>query len=353
MNIRKIAELAGVSTATVSYVLNGTKNVTADKKKRVMEVVSKYGYQTNSIAKSLRVKRTDNIGVLVEDIRGFSVPAIINGISERAGENGYRILLNDLQMLESLFNKYDQITQHKDRINAAISLLLYGARVDAVIYVGMFDRDITGIINAIDKPLVIAYSTASETAVRSVTYDNENISCEAIKYLFNQGHRRIAVITGLSRTFPARARMKGVLRAFKEAGYEPDASLILNGDWEYAAGYSRGSELVDMKDPPTAIFAMNDLMAAGTMDAISDAGLNVPKDISVVGFDNREIAAYLRPKLTTVDIDLKGIGLAAAQTVIDMLRNRDLTTTPKKTVIPCKMVLRNTVATINFSKGAL
>jgi len=110
--IKEIAKIAGVSTATVSYVINNSKNVAPEKRRRVLDVIAQSGYQPNHIAKSLRVKKTNTLGVLVEDIMGFPVPAIINGISEYAEQNSYHILLNDLRMLGSLFNQYDQIAQH-------------------------------------------------------------------------------------------------------------------------------------------------------------------------------------------------------------------------------------------------
>lgn len=341
MTIKEVAELAGVSTATVSYVINNTKNVMPEKRQRVLEVIAQSGYQPNHIAKSLRVKKTNTIGVLAEDIMGFPVPAIINGISEYVEKSGYHILLNDLRMLESLFNQYDQIIQQKDKVNEAISLLLFGARVDAVIYVGMFDRDITGIINEIRKPLVIAYSTTSDPHACSVTYDSENVSADAVRYLFSMGHKRIAVITGLAHTFPARMRMRGIQRAFKEEGLTLDNALVKNGDWEYDSGYSRMKELLEQEPPPTALFAMNDLMAVGAMDAIRDAGLRIPDDISVIGFDNREIASFVRPKLTTIEIDLKKIGLASAEMAIQGIQDANMQ--ERSFIIPSALVLRDTV----------
>ena len=217
MTIKEIARLAGVSTATVSYVINNTKNVMPDKRRRVLDVIERSGYQPNHIAKSLRAKKTDTIGVLAEDIRGFTVPAIINGLSEYAEQEGYHILLNDLRMMESLLNRYDMIGQYRDKVNKAISLLLHGAMVDAVIYIGMSDRDITGIINEINKPLVIAYSTTNDPYARSVTYDNEQISGNVIRHFLNAGHRRVAMITGPLHTSPACMRLRGAEKAFAEA----------------------------------------------------------------------------------------------------------------------------------------
>ena len=340
--IKEIAKIAGVSTATVSYVINNSKNVAPEKRRRVLDVIEQSGYQPNHIAKSLRVKKTNTLGVLVEDIMGFPVPAIINGISEYAEQNSYHILLNDLRMLESLFNQYDQIAQQKDKVNEAISLLL-GARVDAVIYVGMFDRDISGVINETDKPMVIAYSTTGDPGACSVTYDNENISADAVRYLFDMGHEQIAIITGHAHTFPARMRMRGIQQAFKEKGLVLDNALVKNGDWGYDSGYSCMTELLEQEheDRPTALFAMNDLMAAGAMDAISDAGLTIPGEISVIGFDDREIASFVRPKLSTIEIDLKGIGLEAAKIALNMIRSGHIE--ERGVIVPSKLVFRDTV----------
>jgi len=342
VTIKEVAELAGVSTATVSYVINNTKNVADEKRRRVLSAIEESGYTPNHVAKSLRVKKTNTIGVLVEDIMGYPVPAIINGISERVEKSDYKILLNDLRMLESLFNRYDQILQQKDKVNEAISLLLFGARVDAIIYVGMFDRDITGIINEIRKPLVIAYSTSSDRNFRSVTYDNENISAKAARYLFELGHRRIAVITGLAHTSPARMRMRGIQRAFCEAGIVLDSALVKNGDWEYNSGCACMTELLSEKTQPTAVFVMNDLMAAGAMDAIRAAGLKVPEDISVIGFDNRELASYLNPRLTTIEINLKEIGYLAAQTALNQIHG--IHGDENHFIVPSSLIIRDTTA---------
>lgn len=341
MTIKEIAELAGVSTATVSYVMNGSKNVMPETKQRVLDAIAQSGYQPNRIAKSLRMKSTNTIGVLAEDIMGFPVPAIINGISEYVEQNGYHILLSDLRMLESLFNQYDQIVQHKEKINEAISFLLFGARVDAIIYVGMFDRDITGIITDIHKPLVIAYSTTTDPDSYCVTYDSESISADAVRILLERGHRRVAVITGLAHTFPSRMRMRGVQRAFGQAGLVLDNALVKNGDWEYASGYSCMVELLEQELRPTALFAMNDLMAAGAMDAIRAAGLRIPDDISVIGFDNREIASYLQPRLTTININLKGIGLASAKMALDKIHGTHVA--ERSVIIPSEVISRETV----------
>jgi len=348
ITIKDIAREAGVSTATVSYVINSSRPVMPEKRQRVLDVISKTNYQPNRVAKSLRTKKTNIIGVLAEDILGFPSVGIINGISEYIEKTDYNILLNDLRMLDSLFNKYDQVIHQKEKINKALSFLVFGAKVDAVIYVGMFNRDISGIISNINKPVIIAYSTSNEEHTFSVNYENEDCAAELTNHLIKNGHKRIAVITGLAHTSPAQTRLKGIDRAFKEAGLILDNSLVRNGDWERASGYDCMKDLLksEQKSLPTAVLAMNDLMAVGAMDAIRESNLKVPDDISVVGFDNREVSNFVFPKLTTVEIDLKAIGYTAAKMATQKLTGTGEYADLRNVIIPSKLIKRDTVKKI-------
>jgi len=305
-----------------------------------LDIIEKTGYQSNALAKSLRTKKTNTIGVLVEDVLGFATPRIINGISEYVETTDYRILFSDLRMLESLYNQYDQIIQHKEKIHNELMFLVYGAKVDAVIYIGMFDRDVSGIIPDIGKPVVIAYSTSRDTHTCFVTYENEDVSAKMAQGLIDAGHRRIAVITGTA-TSPAMQRLKGIQRAFKQSGIELDSGLVKAGNWERDSGYVSMKEILQNPIRPTAVFAMNDHMAIGAMDAIKEAGLQVPRDISVVGFDNSEGSDIVSPKLTTVEIDLKALGFTAAQVVAERLAG--LCGGKQEIVIPSHLVIRESV----------
>jgi len=348
MTIKDIAREAGVSTATVSYVINGSKHVMPEKRQRILDVIAKTNYQPNRVAKSLRTKRTNIIGVLTEGILCFPTVDIINGIFEYIEKTDYQILLSDLRMLDSLFNQYDQVVHQKDKINKALSFLIFGAKVDAVIYVGMFDRDVSGILTNMNKPIVIAYSTSNDDYTCSVTYENENISTEIARYVINKGHKRIAVITGLAHTAPAQQRLKGIHKAIKEAGLILDSALVKNGDWKRESGYSCMKDLLQQERSalPTAVLAMNDLMAAGAMDAIKEANLRVPEDISVVGFDNREVSEFVYPKLTTAGIDLKRLGYSAAMVATQKVSGEGEFATERNIVIPSKMIVRDTVGQI-------
>ena len=296
----------------------------------------------------MRTKKTNIIGVLAEDILDFPTVGIINGISEYVEKTDYNILLNDLRMLDSLFNKYDQAIHQKDKINKALSFLIFGAKVDAVIYVGMFDRDISDIITYMNKPIIIAYSTSQDEHTCSVTYENEDAAAELTKHLIDYGHKRIAVITGLAHTTPAQVRLKGINKAFKESGMILDSVLVKNGDWERNSGYSCMKDLLEQEkeDLPTAVLAMNDLMAIGAMDAIRESGLKVPGDISVVGFDNREVSEFVFPKLTTIEIDLKTIGFNAAQMAMQKLNGEGEYNDTGNIIIPSNLLKRDTVKKI-------
>ena len=311
-------------------------------------MIAKTGYQPNQVAKSLRTKKTNTIGVLAEDIMAFPTSRIINGISEYMEQTDYHILLNDLRMMDSLFNRYDHIVHQKDKINKGLSFLVFGAKVDAVIYVGMFDRDISGTITNMNKPIVVAYSTSEDEYASFVTYENESISTKLAHHLIDSGHKRIAVITGLAHTPPAQMRLRGIHKAFKETGLVLDSALVKNGDWERASGYACMADLLEQEAAalPTAVLAMNDLMAIGAMDAIRAAGLRVPEDISVVGFDNREVSDFVFPKLTTVEIDLKAIGFAAARVATQKLTDAREYAEERNVIIPSKLILRDTVKKI-------
>jgi len=346
ITIKDIAREAGVSTATVSYVINGSKPVMPEKRQRVLDIISKTNYQPNRVAKSLRTKKTNIIGVLAEDILNFPTVGIINGISEYIEKTDYNILLNDLRLLDSLFNRYDQAIHQKDKINKALSFLVFGAKVDAIIYVGMFNRDISGIISNINKPIVIAYSTSDDEHTCFINYENEEAAADLTRHIIKSGHKQIAVITGIAHTAPAQERLKGINKAIKEEGHILDSAYVRNGDWERSSGYKCMKDLLESHPDalPTAVFAMNDLMAIGAMDAIREKNLRIPEDVSVVGFDNREVSNYVFPKLTTVEIDLKTIGYTAAQMVTQKLNDTGELADKRSIIIPSRIILRDTVA---------
>lgn len=337
--MKEIAQLAKVSTATVSHVINGTKNISPETKKRVYSAIRQSNYVPNALAKSLRRGSSQTIGVLVEDIRGLPVPDIVNGISEALESSGYSMILYDLHLLEKLYNQYEQIGSYREKINRGIAVLVQ-SHVDGVIYVGMHDRHLDGLIDPIDHPLVFAYShgSAQETYV---TYANRETACELMELLIGRGHRRIAVIAGHPHSYPTMMRLNGCQLALQKHGLSVPPAYLRYGDWEYESGEREANALLSLPERPTAVFAMNDLMGIGCVHALLKAGLRVPEDVSVVGFDNREASRYVQPPLTTVMIPTKEIGMRSAEMLCGMIA--DGTAAAGGVVLPCRVIERESV----------
>ena len=337
--MRDVAILAGVSTATVSHVINGSKKLSPETTERVLRAIAQINYKPNTLAKSLRMGQTHTIGILVEDIRGLPVSAIVSGISETLSRSGYKTILYDLHLLEKLYNQYEQIGTYRQRINEGLNLL-QASDVDGIIYVAMHDRHLDYLFDPMDTPLVFAYSHGTEMDTY-VTYSNRDSAADMIRYLLNRGHERIAVIAGHPHSYPTAQRLLGIQMALQQAGLALPQECIRYGDWEYESGREQTKELLKLNPLPTAIFAMNDLMAAGCMAELMAAGLHIPADIAVAGFDNREIAAYLQPSLTTVALPTTEIGTEAALRIIDMINNPS--PHPVREIIHCSIVERNSV----------
>lgn len=337
--MRDVALLAGVSTATVSHVVNGTKKLSPETTERVLMAIAQANYTPNTLAKSLRSGQTHTIGVLVEDIRGLPVADIVSGINETLAKSGYRMILHDLHLLEKLYNQYEQIGAYRQRINNGVSLLK-SSNVDGIIYVGMHDRHLDYLFDPMDTPLVFAYShgTSEDTYV---TYSNQDSAADMTRYLLAKGHTRLAVIAGHPHSYPTARRLHGILMAMQQAGLTIPEGYIRYGDWEYASGVEQTHALLTLAERPTAIFAMNDLMAAGCMHALKEAGLRIPQDVAVAGFDNREIARYLQPPLTTVSLPTTEIGVQVALHMMEKINNPSAP--PVRDIIHCSIVERQSV----------
>lgn len=340
-SMKDVAALAGVSTATVSHVLSGKKAVSDAVRRRVLDAVALTDYTPNAIAKSLRTNQTMTVGVLVEDICAYPVPDIVDGISEYLEESGYQLILDNLHLLGKLYNQYEQLARYKDIVNRGVRLMT-NSQVDGIIYVSMHDRRIDPLIESVNKPLVYAFAYSSSPREPSVTYDNEGSAEKITRLLIDQGHRRIAVIGGHVASSPVKLRLKGYRNALAKAGIEVPAAYVRWGNWEFESGVAETEKLLGMPLRPTAIFAMNDLMAAGCYAALQQSGLKVPGDLSIVGFDNREIASYLHPPLTTLAMPHKQIGRASGELMLTRLR--DVHAPIGNVVLPCDVIRRDSVS---------
>ena len=333
--MKDIARLSGVSVATVSYVVNKTRKMSPEVEERVLRAVRQTNYRPNTIAKSLRMKKTNIIGVLVEDICGMPVPEIVDGISDYLEQAGYQMLLYNLRLLDKLLNQYDKLNKYIEDINQGMRLM-ENACVDGIIYVAMHDRHITGIRQPVNIPMAYAYATADNEEACSVTYENQRSAYEITNKLIHANHQRIALVTGHPASADARLRLEGYRAAMDDAGLYVPPEYIRWGDWGYESGVEQCNALMEMSVRPTAIFAMNDTMATGCYRAVKNHGLGIPADISLVGFDNREFAQLVNPPLTTVSLPNRQIGTRAAKLLVGSIHKRDVRT--PNVVLPCSII---------------
>lgn len=338
--IKEIAKLAGVSTTTVSYVINKTKKLRPETTEKVNKAIEELNYSPNTIAQTLRKGKTTTIGVITEDIRVFPTPEILNGISEGLEEAKYQMLVHDLHLYEKIWPDYKKIVNYKDRINEGVNLLKQ-SMVSGIIYVSMHDRNLGKLINDTSVPIIYAYSLPPE-GEGYVTYDDYSSAKNMMEHLISLGHRNIGIIGGYPNSFPNKTRLKGIHSSLEKNDIKLSNDYIKYGDWEYESGYEKTLELLNLNKRPTAIFALNDIMAAGCYKAIIEASLKIPENISVVGFDDRDISRYLQPSLTTMSLPLKQIGNKALDLLFDKINNEE--NHPAKVMLPCKINIRDSTA---------
>jgi LacI family transcriptional regulator len=339
--IKDIAKKAGVSTATVSYVLNNNGQISEKTRRRILKIVNELNYKRNTIAKSLRTSRTNTIGIIAEDITVFNSSSIIDGINKFVEEQGFHIILTNLRLSKRIGINYSEINSCISEISESIDVLL-SRQIEGIIYIGVHPRNVTGIIRRkINKPLVYTYCYTTRNDY-CVNYADKLAAYEITDYFIDIGHEKIAVISGPIDSLATRERLKGYKKAIMDNNivYNPD--YIKTGDWEFGSGFNAIKKILSQKkEIPTAVFAMNDLMAAGAIEAAFRFGHSVPDDLSIIGFDNREFSKFYRPTITTMDLPLNEMGIKSAEILIDLINGKKVK--KKSYKIKCRLIKRNSV----------
>ncbi|WEG11192.1 LacI family DNA-binding transcriptional regulator [Pullulanibacillus sp. KACC 23026] len=339
VRIKDVAEKANVSTATVSHVINNTGKISKETQKKVQKVIKELNYQPNRIAKSLKLKKTNTIGVIVEDITVFNAPEIIDGINKYADEHGWSIIMTNMRLNQLYGNKSERDEMCVIHAPKAAQELV-NKQVDGILYIGVHARDMSGIMPKIKIPIVYTYCYTSEENGCYVNYNDEQTAYNATKYLIESGHKKIAIISGLINSYPSRKRFDGYYKALSDYNLVFNPEYVKTGDWEYESGYTQGKLLLQSKEPPTAILGMNDLMAAGAMKGCRELGLAIPDDLSVMGIDDREMSFFLNPSLTTMKIPLTQMG-RLSMVILDKLVKGEKVEKPD--LLGCKLVVRESV----------
>lgn len=312
VTIKDIAKATGVSSSTVSLVLNGKDHRISEKTRRlVIRTANAMNYQPNQLAVGLITRRTNTIGVVIPDVSNGFFSELVKGAEHAACASGYNIILCNTD-------------DRAERDNEALRLLL-GRDVDGVALVlssestGKLGKECLQLLSMAQKPVVLMDRSFVGQKISSVMVDHMQGGYTATRYLIQNGHVYIGCITGPIRLHTALMRYNGYRSAMQESGLPLDADLVAHGDYRFEDGERYGRRLIEKG--ATAIFACNDMMAYGVLKAASSMGLSVPEDVSVIGFDNIPFSELTNPPLTTMNQHAIRIGEMAMEKLIRLIRS--------------------------------
>ncbi len=337
--IKEIAEYTHVSAATVSNVLNGKGGASDAKTREIREVAEKLHYTPNLLAKRLKKQRSNTIGIITEDLTVFNTPEIVDGVDASCEENGFEIILGNMRLYKRYHNDFTDTQKHQKLLDSMIENML-SHQVEAIVYVGYHCRELIYLPSHITVPIVYAYCYPKDCKYPSVIYDDEKAAEDITGLMIKRGHKHIGAICGPLDSFHTLERLKGYQTALFQNNILCDPKLLQYGDWTRSSGYAAAEQLI--QNGVTGIFAFNDEMASGVYEYCANHDIKIGKDISLVGFDNREIGEDYTPKLTTVSLPLEGIGKKCTQLLISSL-NKDEVQTPKVTRLPCTILERESI----------
>jgi LacI family repressor for deo operon, udp, cdd, tsx, nupC, and nupG len=328
-SIREVARLAGVSIATVSRALATPEKVSGKTLRRVLAQVERSRYRPNLLARNFRSKRAYCIVVLVPNIANPFFAEVIRGIEQVAQQHGYAVLLGDTEGRDDREEYYVSLVETRQ----ADGLIQLRARLPAAALAAD---------GSLQIPFVNACECLEDAPCPRVRVDNVAAARALTTHLVDLGHRRIGTVLGPARSPLTRDRLRGYQLALRGAGIGRDDALIAQGDFSMSSGRAAAMKLFASRTPPTAIFCFNDEMAMGAMQWLKGAGLSVPDDVSVAGFDDIEFASFCDPPLTTIAQPTRQLGNAAMSLLYEILaggRPAHATRT-----LPTKLIIRASTA---------
>jgi LacI family transcriptional regulator len=305
VTIKDVARAANVSVATVSRALNGHDNVAEAVRLRVIQVASELRYSPHAAARSLSSRRTHTIGVVLPDLYGEFFSELMRGVDQVARERGFHLLVSSC---------------HGNPEEQGAALRTMRGRVDGLLLMSPYVGDMGHLTDNLSssQPTVLMNTHLPDSGLATLNVDNYGGAMALIGHLVGTGRRRIAFIAGPEDNFDACERQRGYLDAL--ARYLPGtAPWILSGDFNEASGHAAGLQLVASKPLPDAIFAANDMMALGCLSALRQAGIQVPQQVALAGFDDIPLSRYVQPSLTTVRVNIAELGGQAMSALSDAI----------------------------------
>ena len=337
VTLQDVAKLAGVSTKTVSRVVNNQGEISDATRQRVQAAIEQLGYRPNILARSLVNQRTNTLGVVAWGIDYFGPSRTVVGIEKRSDELGYSLFLN-------LMSRPDD-----GNIDRIVDTLV-ARRVDGLIWAVPEVADNRFWINPERlgrMPPIVFLSMEAQPGLATISVDNRNGAQQATQHLIEQGRRRIGLITGPFAWWEARERYEGWRSALQQAGIPPETALIAEGDWSAASGERAMRELLDRAPDVDAVFVCSDQMALGALGVVHRTGRSVPQDLAIAGFDNIPESAFFWPPLTTVYQQLIDAGCLAVEKLhelIEMNRRGDGDVRLEATILTPELIVRESSA---------
>jgi LacI family transcriptional regulator len=321
-----VAREAGVSPTTVSHVLNGTRPVAEPTKQRVQAAIERLHYEVNSVAQSLKSDRSQAIGLLITDISNPFFTSLVRGVEDVANAAGYSVILCN--------------TDEDPEKEFTYLRMLRRKRVDAILMAPTGTRQpVADRLIESGFPLVCFDRPPPGAVCDSVLVENARGARRAVSHLIGLGHRRVGVITGLAGVGTTDERLAGYLQALADHGLPTDQELIRPGNSRLDGGFHEMLALLDLPEPPTAVFSTNNLMTLGALGALQSRRVRVPDDMAIVGFDDFEWAVVLRPRLTAVAQPTYEIGETAARMLLERIAGVG-PPEPRRVALPTRLIVR-------------
>jgi LacI family transcriptional regulator len=328
-NIKDVAARAGVSVTTVSHVVNGTRFVMESPRKRVEEAVRELGYVPSAVARSLKHNATRTFGMLIPNNSNPYFAEVLRGVETRCFKAGYNVIIGNSEDDPARQASYLRVLAEK--------------RVDGLVLVSSSrDAGLMTLMNEMKIPLVLLDREVPGVDCDLVEVDHLTGGRLATEHLLSLGHPRVACISGPAGLSPSSQRRAGWKQALAEAGVDREPGDLARGDFSPRGGYLAMQALLKHQPRPTAVFVCNDMMAFGALAAAREAGILVPEHLSMVGYDDIQLAAYSAPPLTTVVQPKLQIGTMAAEMLLDRVKGRS--GPPRRAVLEPMLKIRSSTA---------
>lgn len=326
--MKDVAAMAGLSIATVSKYLNGEK-LRDENRKKIKKAITVLGYRRNEIARGLKTKKSMTIGMLVPDIRSSFFTKLISGIENILSKNFYSTLVCDFQNDEEMEKKKMDF--------------LYNKMVDGMIIVPQNgDEDLISEISA-NIPVVILDRSLKNLETDFILTDNREVSIKAIEYLIDSGHKKIGIITGPHGLFTSEERLKGYKEAHQIHDIPINENFIQSGGFDMQQGYHAAKKILLGDDRPTALYVINYDMTLGSLMAINELGLSIPRDISIIGFDSLEMSNIIQPQLTLVLQPYEQIIEVTANLLLKRLTSKEPKGGPETIILKNRLLIGESV----------